>query len=110
MLASRREGLPYALLEGMARGLAPVVSDVPGCVEAAGDAAIVVRCGDVPGFAAAFRRLALDGGKRASRGAAARERVARLFGADRMIEQTRLLYDEVVGGSRRRGDSPGSDV
>lgn len=102
VLASTREGLPYAVLEGMSRGLAPIVSDVAGCVEAGGDAAIVVGCGDVSGFAAALGRLAADGDERASRGLMAQERVARLFKASEMIERTRTLYDEVVADSERR--------
>jgi len=98
VLASIREGLPFAVLEGMSKGLAPIVSAVPGSIEAVGDTGIVVECGDVPGFAAALGRLAADEGERGARGAAARERVARLFTSTRMIERTRLLYDEVVGG------------
>jgi glycosyltransferase involved in cell wall biosynthesis len=101
VLASRREGLSYALLEGMSRGLAPIVSNVPGCIEAAGDAAIVVECGDVPGFAAALERLATDAGERMARGSQAYERVAHLFDADEMIARTRQLYDEVADRAER---------
>ena len=105
VLASIREGLPFAVLEGMARGLAPIVSAVPGSMEAVGDAGIVVGCGDVPGFAAALGRLAADEVERRARGAAARERVARMFTASLMIERTRMLYDELTAArvDRRPG-------
>jgi len=104
VIASQREGLPYTVLEGMSWGLAPIVSDVAGCIDAAGDAAIVVRRGDVAGFAAALERLAVDSGERSARGARARDRVARLFRATEMVDRTRLLYDE-AGGAARRGAS-----
>jgi glycosyltransferase involved in cell wall biosynthesis len=107
VLPSRREGLSYALLEAMGRGLAVVASDVPGNAEGVGDAGILVRAGDVAGFTEAFARLAGDPSERERLGTAARERVAGRFAAERMIAETRAVYDEVAGpdaattGSRR---------
>jgi glycosyltransferase involved in cell wall biosynthesis len=106
VLASHRETLGYSVLEGMSWGLAPIVSEGIGCAEAAGESAIVVRCGDVSGFAAALRRLATDESERAARGAAARERVARLYGVETMIRDTQLLYEDVAGGRRLSQASP----
>jgi len=102
VLASSREGLPYALLEAMSLAVPAVVSDAAGCVEAVGDAGVVVRRGDVQGFADAFRGLAADQQRRERLGARGRERVSRLFRSDVMVEGTRRLYDAVIGGT---GDS-----
>ena len=41
ILPSRREGLSYALLEAMSFGVCPIVSEIPGNVEAVGHAGIV---------------------------------------------------------------------
>ena len=102
VLPSWREGFSFSLLEAMSLGLAPVVSDAPGNPEAVGEAGIVVRRGDVAGYAAAFRRLLEDKAERVALGQRARERVAQLFTAEQMITQTRRVYDEVLGapGSR----------
>ena len=62
--------------------------------------------GDVDALAEAFRRLATSLEERAELGAKARERAGRLFGAERMVEETRRLYDEVL--EERRGRSQGS--
>jgi len=97
VLPSQREGLSFALLEAMALGLAPVVSDAPGNPEAVGDAGIVVARGDVAGFAAAFTRLR-DPVLRATLGARARERVQAHFRADEMRRRTREVYEEALRG------------
>jgi glycosyltransferase involved in cell wall biosynthesis len=97
VLPSLREGLSFAVLEAMALGLAPVVSDAPGNPEAVGDAGIVVRRGDVAGFAAAFARLR-DPATRAALGARARERASQAFGAERMLRETRQVYEEALAG------------
>ncbi len=96
VLPSLREGFSFALLEAMALGLAPVVSDAPGNPEAVGDAGIVVLRGDAGGFATAFRRLAGDEPGRQALGRQARERATAAFNASEMIRRTRELYDEVL--------------
>lgn len=96
VLPSRREGLPYAVLEAMASGLPVITSDAPGPTEAIGDAGITAPCGDSEGFAAAFRRL-LNAEERAALGAAGRERVRRRFSLTRMVRDTHCIYDEVLG-------------
>jgi glycosyltransferase involved in cell wall biosynthesis len=96
VLSSQREGLPFAVLEAMATGLAPIVSDVPGCVEAVGETGMIVSRGDSDALADAFRRLATSAVEREALGAQARERAARHFPVARMVEETRQLYDEVL--------------
>ena len=96
VLPSRREGLSFALLEAMAAGLAPVVSDAPGNTDAVGDAGIVVRHPDVEGFQAAFVRLACDDETRTYLGERARERARERFSAREMLAGTRAVYDDVL--------------
>jgi glycosyltransferase involved in cell wall biosynthesis len=98
VLASRREGLSFALLEAMALGLAVVVSDAPGNLEAVGDAGIVVPAGEIAAFGAAFARLCSDAAERAALGERARARVARSFRAEDMVRQTREVYEQIVRG------------
>jgi glycosyltransferase involved in cell wall biosynthesis len=100
VLASRREGLSFALLEAMSLGLPPVVSDAPGNPEVVGDAGIVVPRGDVSGFRAAFERLALDEPERLVLGDRARRRVTERFDNRQMLERTRDVYDDVLGSAR----------
>lgn len=100
VLPSRREGLSYALLEAMACGAAPIVSDVPGNVEAVGESAIVAPVGDVAAFAGALTALAQDSATRERLGAQARVRVQREFREDVMLERTRAVYEAV---SEERG-------
>ena len=79
VMPSAREGLSFAVLEAMGRGLAMVVSDGPGNPEAVGDAGVVVPVGDRAAFAEALTRLATDDDERTRLGEAARERVRTTF-------------------------------
>jgi glycosyltransferase involved in cell wall biosynthesis len=92
VLSSRREGLSFALLEAMALGLAPVVSDAPANVEAVGDAGIVVPYRDVTAFVAAFVRLVESEPGRVALGDRARARVTLRFSAESMRARTREVY------------------
>jgi glycosyltransferase involved in cell wall biosynthesis len=76
MLTSRFEGSPNALLEAMACGLPPIVSDAsPGPLELVGDqAGLIVPVGDVSATADAMIRLGQDEQLRGRLGTAARER------------------------------------
>ncbi|HLS85550.1 MAG TPA: glycosyltransferase family 4 protein [Burkholderiales bacterium] len=96
VLPSLREGLAFALLEAMHAGLAPVVSDAPGNVEAVGESGIVVRRGSVERFAEAFRLLATDSSRRATLGAAARARVVTSYSLEGMLASTARVYDDAL--------------
>jgi glycosyltransferase involved in cell wall biosynthesis len=96
LLPSKREGLSFSVLEAMSQGLAPVVSDAPGNVEAVGDAGLVAPYGDAAGFAAALARLRDDADLRSQLGAKARTRVQREFSAERMLRETKAVYDGMM--------------
>ena len=109
VLTSRREGLAFSLLEAMAHGLAPVVTDLPENGEAVGDAGILVRP-DQDSVATAMRRLAEDADERADLGSSRGAARSRLFDATEMTERTRALYDDVLEGSEGGRALVGSDT
>jgi glycosyltransferase involved in cell wall biosynthesis len=79
VMPSRNEGLPVALLEAMAAGVVPVVSDLPsGIPEVVNQGVTGFRCapGDVASFAAAIAKLAAERNLLEMASAAARKRVA----------------------------------
>lgn len=80
VLPSTSEGLPIALLEAMAGGLAIVATEVGGVPDLLSDGqdALLVAPGDAESLAAAVGRLAADGALRRRLGEAARERARRL--------------------------------
>ncbi len=97
VMPSEREGLSLAVLEAMAAGLAPVVSDGPGNPEAVGEAGVVVPVGDVSALASALERLAGDPEERTRLGAAARARAEAEFSIERFLADMRRAFLEVLG-------------
>ena len=94
--ASRQEGLPIALLEGMASGLpivATAVGEVPTVVRE-GCTGLVVPPGDPSALAAAMLELLRDPERRASFSSAAREGIASEYSADRMAADYVRVYQE----------------
>ena len=81
VLPSRFEGMPNALLEAMAAGLAVIVTDAsPGPLEVVepGVSGLVVPSDDPVALAAAMQELASDPERCRRMGAAARQRIAAL--------------------------------
>ena len=79
-LASRAEGLPNGLLEGMASGLACVASDVPGSRDVLKDGGgILVPVDDEDALAAVVDQLARDPVKREQLGVEARQVIEREY-------------------------------
>jgi glycosyltransferase involved in cell wall biosynthesis len=95
VLPSWREGLSYALLEGMAHGVACIVSDGLGNPDAVGEAGLIAPAGDVGAFAEAMRSLALDPDERERLAVAGRRRIAERFSADAQAAAMEAIFDSV---------------
>jgi len=95
----RREGLPRAVIEAMAQGIAPVVSDAGGSAELIepGVSGLVVPPGDSAALAAAFDELLADDGRRKAMGQAAQQRIERDFSVDATRQKTLALYRDILG-------------
>ncbi len=95
-LTSHSEGFCVALVEAMACGLAPVVSDIPVLHEVAGDTAVFADPTDSGAFADAIRTLLRDPEACERRATAANDRARTEFPLERSVEEYHALYDEVV--------------
>ena len=100
--ASRKEGLPMTILEGMASGrawVATAVGDVPTVVRD-GETGVLVAAGDVGGLAAAVVSLLRDRERRQALGEAGRRLVEEEFSAQRMTADYLSMYASVAGKDR----------
>jgi glycosyltransferase involved in cell wall biosynthesis len=98
----KREGLARSLIEAMAYGVAPVVTDCGGSPELVvhGVSGLVVPVADAEALAAAIRELYDDAALRARLGTAARERIGTAFRIEDTIAKTLALYRSLVPASR----------
>jgi glycosyltransferase involved in cell wall biosynthesis len=94
VLSSDSEGLSVGLLEAMACGCAPVVTDVGANAAVLGPGLPdqVVPPGDVGALVEALAGTIGVEGRRAALGSAARERVVAMFGLDRMLREYERVY------------------
>jgi glycosyltransferase involved in cell wall biosynthesis len=95
VLASRSEAMPLFLLEALADGVPAVATDLSGCREASGDAALYVPPGDAPALASAVTALLRDDARRAAMSKLAKAR-APLFAEDRWVEGLVALYERAL--------------
>ncbi len=98
---SEWEGLPVALLEGMASGLAVVatpVGGIPDVIDHQVDGLLAE--GDVASFVKALERLADDQALRDELGRAARKKVEQDYTLATNAARLDRLYDEVAGAGR----------
>lgn len=98
VLSSRFEGLPIALLEAMATGVAPVATPVGGIPEVITDGVdgLLVPPGDPDALGAALGKVLRDGALRADLGARARAR-ARDFDLVHAVRRTEAIYRLALG-------------
>jgi len=103
VLASRWEGLPNVVLEGMAASRPVVVTDVGGCSELVEDGrtGTVVPPGRASQLAAAISALRDDPAGRDDLGRAARREVEARFSVARMVTAYQDLYLELLEGTTR---------
>jgi glycosyltransferase involved in cell wall biosynthesis len=96
--ASRREGLPLAILEAMGCGLAVVATRVPGHVDVVEDGVtgVLVPLGDIERMASVAAELLADPVRRRAMGEAGRRRVEARFALSRMLTDVADLYRAAV--------------
>lgn len=99
VLPSLAEGMPVALLEAMASGLAPVATRVSGSVEiiTSGENGILVAPQDVQGLGQAIRDLLAHDALRQRLSIAARNTIQERFSLESMVEKHIQLYRQVLG-------------
>lgn len=97
-LSSRMEGLGTSLLDAMAFGRAVVATRAGGIPEAVADGVTgrLVPARDAPALADALAGVLLDAPARASFGEAGRRRFLEHFTAERMVERTLAVFQEVA--------------
>ena len=98
LLTSREEGFSNVILEGMAAGLAMIVTDVGGNAEAVlhGETGLVVPPRNPKAIGDAILELARNPERRKRFGAAARKRVEREFSIDKCVKAHADLYEEML--------------
>jgi glycosyltransferase involved in cell wall biosynthesis len=105
--SSRQEGLPMAILEGMASRLplvATAVGEVP-TVVLDGRTGVLVPAEDVDSLAAGIVGLLRDPEKRMRLGAAARQRIEEEYSAERMTADYLRVYGDAIASVKERRES-----
>lgn len=99
VLPSLQDGLPLVGLEAMAAGCPIVASDAGGLPELVehGETGLIFPAGDVAALTRCLQALLSDPEQARRMGLQGRERFLRHFHVDGMVQQTRAVYDEVVG-------------
>lgn len=97
--STEREGLPRAVIEAMAYGVAPVVTRVGGMPELVEDgvSGLVVPQKDASALSGAIAQLYRDRDLLGQMGAAAKERIATRFHTSKTVRETGALYNSLVG-------------
>jgi len=99
----RTEGIPQVALQAMAMGLPVVGTDVGGVPEVLlpSGAGVVVPVEDSRALASAVGELISDPARRSRMGAGGRAFVRERYSLDRMLDETLLLYEEVLSACAR---------
>ena len=101
---SINEGTPVSVIEACAAGTPVVGTDVGGMADVITDGVtgVLVPSGDAPALAAAVIGVVDEPARAAARSQAARETVTRRYSAERLVEDIRQLYLELVLTANRR--------
>ena len=104
VLSSDFEGLPISMLEAMAMGVPPVVTDVGGVHEVVEDGkdGYVVARRDPGALAGRMVELANDPSLRTAMSEAAAKKITAQFGMERVVRATEALYLDLL---RRNGET-----
>jgi glycosyltransferase involved in cell wall biosynthesis len=105
--SSRQEGLPMAILEGMASRLplvATAVGEVP-TVVLDGCTGVLVPAEDTDLLSAGIVELLRDPEKRTRLGAAARQRIEEEYSAERMTADYLRVYGEAIAAAKKGRES-----
>jgi glycosyltransferase involved in cell wall biosynthesis len=102
VLSSDWEGLPLVALEGMAAGVPLLSTAVSGIEDLTTAGAAEAVEPDEVALAAGITRLLSDPDRRRAMGERARDLHAREFSVERMVEEYRRLYGELLAGVSRR--------
>ncbi len=107
--ASRREGLPLALLEAMGCGLAVVATRAPGHVDVVEDGVtgMLVPPGDFERMASVAADLLEDPARRQALGEAGRRRAEARFALSRMLMEVTALYRDAASFHSKGPHPPG---
>jgi glycosyltransferase involved in cell wall biosynthesis len=94
----KREGLPKTVIESMAYGICPVVTDTGGSAELviSGESGLVVPPGDAGALAKAVIRLYENPEETRRMGARARQRIEKHFNIRQTVEKTLEVYQELL--------------
>jgi len=108
-MTSRYEGMPFALLEGMACGVPSAALSVGGVAEIieVGATGITATADDWEGLAGGVARLLVDTPAMRRMGAAARRRVEQHFDLHDSIAQTASLFRALVQSGAIPAVDPG---
>jgi glycosyltransferase involved in cell wall biosynthesis len=96
--STRREGLPKTVIEAMAYGVPPVVTDTGGSAELVvdGESGLVVPPGDATALATAIQRLVDDRAAARAMGRLARDRIDKHFNIHQTVAGTLAGYRNLL--------------
>jgi len=102
LFPSYHEGMPMAVLEAMAYGMAIVttkVGGIPKLIEH-GVSGYLHEPGDILGMAQSMRELLMDDDRRRKMGMAARDKAVRCYSMEGHVKKLLSLYEKVLSGNK----------
>ncbi len=94
-LPSRKEGMPFVLLEAMQAGLPILATNVGGVAEALGDAGVLIQAEDPGALAQGIESLIKNDDRRDLLSEKAQER-SKLFTEEKMLKETEKIYRKIL--------------